>query len=136
MSTWGDRQVCPGEWVYHKLDIDTALIHGSASGMSASGGDLHRRLAAVGAGGEVGAARREEGRALSAAEEDKPGVHVKMHVVKNVGVMNMMVSLNDKPLRLIPSDTTYMEAADSAVDIILCNVEKYYRNFRRRDSLP
>ena len=121
-------EVCPGEWVYHKLDIDDSLIFGITSGT----GDAHRRLAAIGVGvdGEQGVARREalEGRALSAAAEDTPGVHVKMHIVKNVGVMNLMVSLNDKPLRLIPSDTTYMEASDSAVDLILCNVDRYYRN--------
>ena len=124
----GHGEVCPGEWVYHKLDIDDSLIFGTASG----GGDAHRRLAAIGVDvdGGVSMARREalEGRALSAAAEDTPGVHVKMHIVKNVGVMNMMVSLNDKPLRLIPSDTTYMEAGDSAVDLILCNVDSYYRN--------
>ena len=56
-------------------------------------------------------------------------MHAKLHIIKNVGEMNLMTSLNDKPLRLIPSDTTYMEAGDTAVDIILCNVDKYYRNF-------
>jgi hypothetical protein len=121
-------EVCPGEWVYHKLDIDDSLIYGTASGT----GDAHRRLAAIGVDvdGGVSAARRGalEGRGLSAEVEDTPGVHVKMHIVKNVGVMNLMVSLNDKPLRLIPSDTTYMEAGDSTVDIILCNVDRYYRN--------
>ena len=69
-----------------------------------------------------------EGRALAEAGPDEPGVHEKRHVIKNVGEMNLMTSLNDKPLRLIPSDTTYMEAGDTAVDIILCNVDKYYRN--------
>ena len=38
-------------------------------------------------------------------------MHVKLHIIKNVGEMNLMTSLNDKPLRLIPSDTTYMVSA-------------------------
>ena len=33
-------EVCPGEWVYHKLSIDDALIFGTSSGA----GDAHRRL--------------------------------------------------------------------------------------------
>jgi hypothetical protein len=139
-------EVCPNEWVYHKLDIDDALLYGTAS----SAADAHRRLAAigVGAGGEIEQTYAEpldersaaavSRRALATNEEDEvedtPGVHVRMHIIKNIGAMNLMVSLNDKPLRLIPSDTTYMEAGDAIADIILCNVEKYYRNVSTYDD--
>lgn len=50
-------------------------------------------------------------------------VHVKMHIVKNTGSMNLMVDLNDKPLRLIPVDTTYMLAEDMVADKVICNGE-------------
>ena len=50
-------EVCPNEWVYHYLPIDTALLSGSSSGT----GDAHRRLQAINAQGEqrgLGYARR------------------------------------------------------------------------------
>ena len=50
-------------------------------------------------------------------------VHVKMHIIKNTGSMNLMVDLNDKPLRLIPTDTTYMLAEDAVADKVICNGE-------------
>ena len=50
-------------------------------------------------------------------------VHVKMHIIKNTGSMNLMVDLNDKPLRLIPVDTTYMLAGDMVADKVICNGE-------------
>ena len=50
-------------------------------------------------------------------------VHVKMHIIKNTGSMNLMVGLNDKPLRLIPTDTTYMLAGDTVADKVICNGE-------------
>merc|ERR1719298_228631 len=40
----------------------------------------------------------------------------------------MMLSLNQKPLRLIPSDTTHMLEADHEIEKIICNVEKFYFN--------
>ena len=57
------------------------------------------------------------------------GVHVKMHIVKNQGAMNLVKpSLNDKPLRLIPSDTIYMMESDEAIDLVICDVDHFYRN--------
>ncbi len=46
-----------------------------------------------------------------------------MHIIKNTGSMNLMVDLNDKPLRLIPVDTTYMLAEDMVADKVICNGE-------------
>ena len=55
--------------------------------------------------------------ASSSGSDREDGVHVKMHIVKNQGAMNLVKpSLNDKPLRLIPSDTIYMMESDEAID--------------------
>ena len=48
-------------------------------------------------------------------------VHVKLRIIKNAGSMNLMTNLNDKPLRLIPTETTYMVTEDTVADRIICN---------------
>lgn len=63
-------------------------------------------------------------------------VHVKMHIIKNTGSMNLMVGLNDKPLRLIPTDTTYMLAGDTAADKVICNGEYNDRRCLRKLPTP
>jgi hypothetical protein len=55
-----------------------------------------------------------------------PGVHVKLRVIKNVGSMNVMATLNDKPLRLVPDEALFLLDSDDFVDIIICNVERFY----------
>jgi len=107
-------EVCPGEWVYHYLPIDSALIDGAriaSNSSSASYVSSHRRRRLA----EVAAATDQQ-------------VHVKMHIIKNTGSMNLMVDLNDKPLRLIPTDTTYMLAGDTVADKVICNVDRFYRS--------
>ena len=53
-------------------------------------------------------------------------MHVKLHVIKNVGSMNVMATLNDKPLRLVPDEALFLLDSDDVVDIIICNVERFY----------
>jgi len=72
--------------------------------------------------------RRAPARPPRRSTEDVDGVHVRMKIIKNIGAMNMMLSLNDKPLRLIPTETTYMASSDVEADEIICNVDRFYRN--------
>jgi len=134
-------EVCPGEWVYHVMPITTATLMAPASG-------AHRRLETlpVGSGtGDIGEAaptpqmveedaiRRAhaidahgaQGRQLAAAPAaDVPGIHVRFRVIKNIGSMNILLSLNDKPLRVIPP-YTFLDTTVSHSEHILCNVDRY-----------
>lgn len=113
-------EVCPGDWVYHYLPIDDALISAAANSGSAAMLSFHRRRRLAGVS--------PRSRKLAAAATDEPGVHVKLRIIKNKGSMNLMYDLNSKPLRLIPSETTVMATEDTVVDKIICNVDRFYRN--------
>ena len=148
----GHGEVCPREWVYHELPIDAALVLGSSGATQGSGAD-HRRLAALDAHSQQARSPPHEPlaataaptsrhlgwqpqqppragesgrRALAPSSADVPGVHVKLHVIKNVGSMNVMATLNDKPLRLVPDEALFLLDSDDVVDIIICNVERFY----------
>ena len=110
-------EVCPGAWVYHRLLLTNALINGGGG----HGGGGHRRLDSAVAINEA-AARRQLGAAPAAGAAD--GVHVRFRITKNIGNMNLVLSLGDKPLRLVPP-YTFLDANDAHVDEIICNIEQF-----------
>ena len=149
----GHGEVCPDEWIYHVLPIDDALIlgtdtadsshrrrlaaidaHGMQGGRSLASPATKRELAASssssssGSSGSGGSGSSSSSSSSGSQAVDVPGVHVRLRVIKNVGAMNLMLSLNQKPLRLIPSDTTYMVEDDHVIDKVICNIDRYYRN--------
>ena len=134
-------EVCPNEWVYHVMQINTATLSATAGAhrrrmdslvegesafeyvehdSEAVEEDAVRRAAAFDAQASQGDMRR-----LSAAPtEDSPGIHVRYRLVKNIGDMNVLISLMDKPLRLIPP-YTFLDTATDHSEHIICNVDRY-----------
>jgi len=88
-----------------------------------------RRLAKGKGGGNVEPSSDSSAR----PENEEPGVHVRLRITKAIGNMNLMVALNDKPLRLVPPYTA-VATDDHVVEEIICYASDYWSNQSVRTS--